>query len=164
MLGRFLQEDVYQGDGLNLYAYCGNNPVAYHDPSGYAKNKKCVQENHGENEHDGESPALTTSPYNPDAVEQRIKPDYKPNPAHDSHSSSYNTHKTPEPLDAAGVYDNAVRGGMGEWYGVNEKGEIYQFFYDNDDGVHFAGIITKADLINKNSSILNLLGLSPKGK
>ena len=25
--GRFMQEDVYQGDGLNLYAYCGNNPV-----------------------------------------------------------------------------------------------------------------------------------------
>ena len=21
--GRFMQEDVYQGDGLNLYAYCG---------------------------------------------------------------------------------------------------------------------------------------------
>ncbi len=36
-LGRFLQEDVYQGDGLNLYAYCGNNPVVYCDPSGYKK-------------------------------------------------------------------------------------------------------------------------------
>jgi len=35
VLGRFMQEDVYQGDGLNLYAYCGNNPVAYYDPSGY---------------------------------------------------------------------------------------------------------------------------------
>ena len=33
--GRFMQEDVYQGDGLNLYAYCGNNPVVYYDPSGY---------------------------------------------------------------------------------------------------------------------------------
>ena len=35
ILGRFLQEDVYQGDGLNLYAYCRNNPVVYYDPSGY---------------------------------------------------------------------------------------------------------------------------------
>ncbi len=34
-VGRFLQEDVYQGDGLNLYAYCGNNPVMYYDSSGY---------------------------------------------------------------------------------------------------------------------------------
>ena len=34
-LGRFMQEDPYHGDGLNLYAYCGNNPVTYYDPSGY---------------------------------------------------------------------------------------------------------------------------------
>ena len=34
-LARFLQEDVYRGDGLNLYAYCKNHPVKYYDPSGY---------------------------------------------------------------------------------------------------------------------------------
>lgn len=31
-----MQEDVYQEDGLNLYAYCRNNPVVYYDPSGYS--------------------------------------------------------------------------------------------------------------------------------
>ena len=31
-----MQEDVYRGDGLNLYAYCANNPVMYFDPSGFA--------------------------------------------------------------------------------------------------------------------------------
>ena len=35
IVGRFMQEDTYRGDGLNLYAYCGNNPVMYYDPSGY---------------------------------------------------------------------------------------------------------------------------------
>ncbi len=35
-IGRFLQEDTYRGDGLNLYAYCANNPVMYFDPSGFA--------------------------------------------------------------------------------------------------------------------------------
>ena len=35
LVGRFTQEDVYRGDGLNLYAYCGNNPVMYVEPSGY---------------------------------------------------------------------------------------------------------------------------------
>ncbi len=38
-LSRFTQEDVYRGDGLNLYAFCASNPVMYVDPSGYAK--KC---------------------------------------------------------------------------------------------------------------------------
>ncbi|WP_252243923.1 MULTISPECIES: RHS repeat-associated core domain-containing protein [unclassified Clostridium] len=36
VIGRFTQEDVYRGDGLNLYAYCGNNPEGYYDPSRYA--------------------------------------------------------------------------------------------------------------------------------
>ena len=36
VVGRFLQEDVYRGDGLNLYAYCSDNPVVYYDPSGYS--------------------------------------------------------------------------------------------------------------------------------
>ncbi len=34
VIGRYMQEDTYRGDGLNLYAYCANNPVMYYDPSG----------------------------------------------------------------------------------------------------------------------------------
>ena len=35
VIARFTKEDVYRGDGLNLYTYCNNNPVIYYDPSGY---------------------------------------------------------------------------------------------------------------------------------
>ena len=41
LLGRFLQEGVYQGDGLNLHAYCKNNPVIYYDPSGHNDKENC---------------------------------------------------------------------------------------------------------------------------
>ena len=37
VIGRFTQMDTYHGDGLNLYAYVGNNPVRYVDPSGHDK-------------------------------------------------------------------------------------------------------------------------------
>ena len=40
VIGRFTQEDTYRGDGLNLYAYCRNNPVYYADPSGHSCDNK----------------------------------------------------------------------------------------------------------------------------
>ena len=40
VIARFLSEDRYYGDGLNLYAYCHNNPVGYVDPSGHLCEKK----------------------------------------------------------------------------------------------------------------------------
>ena len=41
VIGRFNQEDMYRGDGLNLYAYCANNPVNYYDPNGYGGEDNC---------------------------------------------------------------------------------------------------------------------------
>ena len=46
-IGRFMQEDVYRGDGLNLYAYCANNPVMYYDPSGYIRICTNIKTNSG---------------------------------------------------------------------------------------------------------------------
>ena len=35
VIGRFIQEDTYYGDGLNLYEYCRNNSITYKDPTGH---------------------------------------------------------------------------------------------------------------------------------
>ena len=42
VIARFTQEDTYRGDGLNLYAYCANNPVLYVDPLGNRRTQICV--------------------------------------------------------------------------------------------------------------------------
>ena len=49
VIGRFTQDDVYRGDGLNLYAYCGNNPIRYFDCSGYSRCPKSKQIQHNTN-------------------------------------------------------------------------------------------------------------------
>ena len=57
IVGRFMQEDVYQGDGLNLYAYCRNSPVVYYDPSGYVQNNingiSCEEARFGKDDESG---------------------------------------------------------------------------------------------------------------
>ncbi|WP_077611728.1 RHS repeat-associated core domain-containing protein [Clostridium sp. Marseille-P2415] len=57
VVGRFLQEDVYRGDGLNLYAYCANNPVVYYDPSGYNALTDCEGKDGGTPAKEGTTPS-----------------------------------------------------------------------------------------------------------
>jgi RHS repeat-associated protein len=83
-------------------------------------------------------PALPGSPYAPDSVARRVRPEYQSNPAHDLMSPLFNPRKTPEPADAASVYGNAVRGGMGTWYGQGQGG-LYRYFSDGAGTVHFSG-------------------------
>ncbi|MBU3218386.1 RHS repeat-associated core domain-containing protein, partial [Clostridium estertheticum] len=65
VIGRFTQEDVYRGDGLNLYGYCGNNSVGYWDPSGYSKRvcppskTRAINDTNGENNPSNRPPNLS---------------------------------------------------------------------------------------------------------
>ena len=60
IIARFTQEDTYRGDGLNLYAYCANNPVYYVDPSGNDgcpnKSSKLSQERQEKNDSKRQTP------------------------------------------------------------------------------------------------------------
>ena len=64
---------------------------------------------------------------------------FKPNPAHTPGRPGFNPSKTPEPPDAASVYENAVEGPNGKWYGRAANGEYYRFSPDNVGGAHFSG-------------------------
>jgi len=55
-------------------------------------------------------------------VAERINPPYKANPAHNPMSSKYNHRKTPEPVDAEILYQEAILGSVGRWYAKNNKG------------------------------------------
>ena len=79
VIGRFIQEDTYYGDGLNLYAYCANNPVKYIDPSGH---EACLQKQEAINQlkEAGLSPEEAEKYYNhlrksnsADVVSEQIK-------------------------------------------------------------------------------------------
>ena len=51
-----MQEDVYRGDGLNLYTYCRNNPVVYYDPSGMIGERTPGYNVYGLYDNDSEKP------------------------------------------------------------------------------------------------------------
>ena len=55
VIARFTQEDEYHGDGLNLYAYCANNPVGYYDPNGYCVADKDTYKKLGYTEEEAEA-------------------------------------------------------------------------------------------------------------
>jgi len=68
------------------------------------------------------------------------KPEFRPNPARQPGRRGFGRHKTLEPTDARRVYDNAVKGPDGVWYGRGSNGEIYRFSPDRAGGAHFSGM------------------------
>jgi len=61
VIARFTQEDVYRGDGLNLYVYVVNNPLLWIDPSGYKKG--CPTSDNSQNLINGPNGTMITQEY-----------------------------------------------------------------------------------------------------
>jgi hypothetical protein len=89
------------------------------------------------------SPALADNPYNPDAVEARIRPRYVRSDAHVP-GRGLTSRKDKEPADAESVYQEGwlVRQNLGTWWGRGELG-YYRYFFGNDGTVHFTGIFPR---------------------
>lgn len=130
VVGRFLQEDVYRGDGLNLYAYCGNNPVVYYDPSGYGKKEVCKEEGATTGDGSNEGSGGNEITY----------------PTEKSHESARNT--LMNEVDKSGAFTNGSQpytGRLESSYGYEQKigrqsldGKTrWRLDYDPDKGVHY---------------------------
>jgi hypothetical protein len=51
------------------------------------------------------------------------KPNFQPNPAHTPGQPGFNPGKTVEPGDSAKVFENAIQGKDGNWYGQGGNSE-----------------------------------------
>jgi RHS repeat-associated protein len=100
------------------------------------------------------SPSLRGSPYHPEVVAERVRPEYRPNPAHDPANPL--PRKDPEPADAADVYKTATPSRIGEWWGRGQEG-WYRYFSDRAGGAHFSGVIREravpAHLVRQSSAV-----------
>ena len=136
--------------------YVGEDSVWVHNQCGSTVE---VRGNEGASGYSAESPALKDSPYNPDVVEKRMKPNYKSNPAHNAKSSYYNPRKTPEPDDAKMVYENQkssniaeAKNAFNEVIGAELLSKAYQSYLKIINSKLDDAIISFTDVIYKNAT------------
>ncbi|WP_242993622.1 RHS repeat-associated core domain-containing protein [Lachnotalea glycerini] len=146
VIGRFTQEDTYRGDGLNLYAYCANNPVSYVDPSGNqcqaAKDRLAASTSKGKNE----TKTSTKLTEHQDSSSKGSGGHEITYPTEKSHESARNT--LMNEVDKSGAFTNGSQpytGRLESSYGYEQKigrqsldGKTrWRLDYDPDKGVHY---------------------------
>ena len=160
---RFTQEDTYYGDGLNLYAYCKNNPVVYYDPSGYKDKRQtpCKEETSVGESGAGESGSKGGSDVVQSKFNKLLNSDYyKNNPGYDCSEI------------ATDFYDTA--GQQGKIYRIEGKdgvingyeyGKVYDFEYHEvySDGVYIYDPRYKNTPVLKDDYFRALKEINPDG-
>jgi len=139
--GRFMQEDSYRGDGLNLHAYCQNNPIMYYDPSGYSgtlTNPNCTGAKFAEDTVSKDAELLRTggngttvevkTKAEADALLKEAFPDYQKVNGSGSQDSQYpRIANTTERFSQGGAYHKD--------YGIDfDTGRVYGHPGDNPHG------------------------------
>lgn len=143
-LGRFMQEDVYQGDGMNLYAYCRNNPVTYYDPSGYAETEFSLNVPDLPKDCTWQEWEKATSGSNEKKAEEYYK--YTGKEPHDSAREKY-IGSTTVGKETREKIAQAMEGWGDGYIRRNEQGEVVEF-RSLHDGEWYD--ISKADVAHKN--------------
>jgi len=164
---RFTQEDTYYGDGLNLYAYCKNNPVVYYDPSGYKDKRQtpCKEET---------SVGDSNTQRNGVPVKEKTKTsnglDYQSNPKHTPGQPGNRPNAGIEPKNSLDLFGESVPSTLkpNQRFTYDaETSTLHRFYNDGNGTWHWSGStnqgansITGSQVPN---DIKNIFGLSKKG-
>ena len=138
VIARFTQEDVYRGDGLNLYVYVVNNPLLWADFSGYAK---CSTS--GTKEKLGKIPGpngtMITQEYDNLVYGGRYTRKQQIRMQHETELTPYNTHKSRNLLKQAELLRTGPNGTVVNVKTKKEANELLQEAFPDYQKVNGVG-------------------------
>jgi cytochrome c553 len=92
--------------------------------------------------------SCTTCGGGDDDKNNKKKPKLTKNPKHNQNATGK---ASPEPSDASKVYEDAVEGPDGNWYGKNENGDVYRYSRPSNGETHWNGSSSGSNAIRSNN-------------